>query len=122
MTPTMVRDERTTTPARSLEQRMRALADANRTRTFRARAKVEVRDQPTRQESIEKLASMIADPPPRMCTMKVLDLLLAGQKIGRVKANRLIMRLQISPSKTLGGLSPRQRDALLEALDARARA
>jgi hypothetical protein len=41
--------------------------------------------------------------------MKVFDLLLATPKYGRIKANKLLQRCRISSSKTVGGLSDRQR-------------
>jgi hypothetical protein len=34
-------------------------------------------------------------------------------KYGRVKVNKLLIQCRISPSKTLGGLSPRQRHELV---------
>ena len=39
----------------------------------------------------------------------VFDLMLAVPKYGRVKDNKILSQCRISPSKTLGGLSQRQR-------------
>jgi hypothetical protein len=47
-----------------------------------------------------------------MQTAKVADLLLALPKYGPVKVNKLLSRCRIAPSKTIGGLSQRQRNEL----------
>ena len=57
---------------------------------------------------------MLSDPPPCVHTAKVLDLLLAVPKYGRVKANRVLERCRISPARTVNGLTPRQRKELLD--------
>ena len=46
-------------------------------------------------------------------TAKVFDMLLAVPKYGRVKTNRILNQCRISPSKTIGGLSERQRAELV---------
>ena len=46
-------------------------------------------------------------------TAKVFDMLMAVPKFGRVKAARLLNQCRISQSKTVGGLSDRQRHELL---------
>ncbi len=43
----------------------------------------------------------------------MFDLLLAVPKYGRVKVNKILSQCRISPSKTLGGLSERQRGELV---------
>ena len=40
-------------------------------------------------------------------------MLLAVPKYGRVKANKMLQTCRISPSKTIGGLSERQRTELV---------
>jgi hypothetical protein len=57
--------------------------------------------------------SLLTDPPPYVETAKVFDMLLAVPGYGRVKANKLLAQCRIAPSKTLGGLSQRQRDDLV---------
>jgi hypothetical protein len=84
-------------------------------RTRRAQLK---RDLKARRVSIH---DVLAEPPACVETMKVVDLLLAVPKVGRVKVNKILRGCQISPSKTVGGLSPRQRGVLLAALGSRAR-
>ena len=49
-------------------------------------------------------------------TAKVLDLVLAVPKYGRVKANKILERCRVSSSKTVNGLTPRQRKELLDML------
>lgn len=50
--------------------------------------------------------------------MKVVELLAALPKIGRVKAEHIMMELEIAPTRRLRGLGERQRKALLERFDA----
>jgi hypothetical protein len=49
-------------------------------------------------------------------TMKVFDILLALPKYGRVKANKILTQCRMSPSKTIGGMSLRQRTELVSML------
>ena len=98
------------TPERSLTQRMDALKRANEIRTQRARLK---RDLKAGRIQIQGL---LLDPPDYLATAKVFDLLLAVPKYGRVKANKILTQCRISPSKTIGGLSERQRNELVSYL------
>ena len=100
----------TTAPERSLNPRMDALPRANEIRSRRAQLK---RDLKAGRASIHNL---LLDPPEWVETAKVFDMLLAVPKYGRVKANKILMTCRISPSKTIGGLSQRQRDELVIAL------
>ena len=95
-------------PARSLDQRMEALQRANDVRVRRAQLK---RDLKAGRESIE---TILLDPPEWVETAKVFDMLMAVPKFGRVKAARLLNQCRISQSKTVGGLSERQRTELVE--------
>src|SRR5438270_14097842 len=94
-------------PERSLTQRMDALKRANDIRTRRASLK---RDLKAGRVHIHGL---LLDPPEYLETAKVFDLLLAVPKYGRVKVNRILTQCRISPSKTIGGLSQRQRAELV---------
>lgn len=98
------------TPERSLDQRMEALQRANEIRTRRAQLK---RDLKAGRQSIHQL---LLDPPDYLQTAKVFDMLLAVPKYGRVKANKVLSQVRISPSKTIGGLSERQRGELVSLL------
>jgi hypothetical protein len=95
-------------PERSLMQRMEALQRANDIRTRRARLK---RDLKAGRQPIHQL---LLEPPEYLETAKVFDLLLAVPKYGRVKVNKILAQCRISPSKTIGGLSQRQRTELVE--------
>jgi hypothetical protein len=97
-------------PERSLNQRMDALARANQIRTKRAQLK---RDLKAGRHSIHTL---LRDPPEYVETAKVFDMLLAVPKYGRVKVNKILAHCRIAPSKTIGGLSERQRSELLSLL------
>ena len=89
---------------------MDALQRANDIRTRRAQLK---RDLKAGRESIHGL---LMDPPAYVETAKVFDMLLAVPKYGRVKVNKVLTQCRISPSKTIGGLSERQRDELVRLL------
>lgn len=102
-------------PSRSLAQRLEALERANDVRMKRARLK---RDIAGGRKSPE---DMLEDPPDEVLTMKVIDLLLAMPKVGRVKANKWLLWCKMSPSKTLGGMTERQRRALAVQLRATSR-
>lgn len=102
--------KQTTAPERSLNQRMDALQRANEIRSRRAQLK---RDLKAGRTSIHNL---LLDPPEWVETAKVFDMLLAVPKYGRVKANKILTTCRISPSKTIGGLSQRQRDELIASL------
>jgi hypothetical protein len=97
-------------PERSLVQRMEALQRANDIRSRRAQLK---RDLKAGRSPIHEL---LLDPPDYLQTAKVFDLLLAVPKYGRVKVNKILSQCRISPSKTLGGLSERQRGELVALL------
>ena len=91
-------------PERSLDQRMEALKRANDIRTARAKLKKDLK------ASRASIQTILLDPPEYVLTAKVFDMLLAVPKYGRVKTNRILNQCRISPSKTIGGLSERQRD------------
>ena len=110
--PTEIIDNQTgtnshTPPDRSLQQRKDALERANDIRSYRANLKLDLK------AGRVHVADLLNNPPEKIHTMKVFDLLIATPKLGRVKVNKALNRCRISPSKTVGGLSPRQRDELL---------
>jgi hypothetical protein len=97
-------------PERSLDQRMEALRRANDIRTARAKLKKDLK------ASRASINAILLDPPEYVMTAKVFDMLLAVPKYGRVKTNRILNQCRISPSKTIGGLSERQRTELVSQL------
>ena len=94
-------------PGRSREQRLRALEQANQVRSARARLKQELASGKL------ELAQIVADPPACVRTARVRDLLLVLPKIGSVKATRILAHCGIAHSKTLAGLTERQRSELI---------
>lgn len=101
-------------PERSLVQRLDALQRANDVRKYRAGLK---RDLKAGKVFVGEV--LLQDPEERheaLDTMKAFDLLLATPKYGRVKVNKILQLCRISPSKTIGGLSPRQRTELVSML------
>lgn len=99
--------KRSAAPERSLTQRLDALERANDVRTKRAQLKKAL------LRGAASVHGLLLDPPGHIETMKVFDLLLATPKYGRVKVNKVLTTCRISPSKTIGGLSQRQRDELV---------
>ena len=89
---------------------MDALQRANHIRSRRAQLK---RDLKAGRASIHDL---LLKPPDYLETAKVFDMLLAVPKYGRVKVNKILVTCRISPSKTIGGLSERQRNELVSLL------
>ena len=94
-------------PLRSLDQRMEALRRANDIRVRRAKLKKDLKDGRAQIEQI------LNNPPEFVSTAKVFDMLMAVPKFGRVKAARFLNQCRISQSKTVGGLSERQRAELI---------
>ncbi|MGI8462426.1 MAG: integration host factor, actinobacterial type [Solirubrobacterales bacterium] len=110
MAPTVETQIAASVPERTMDQRMKALRKANDIRSQRAQLK---RDLKAGKKKIETL---LLDPPEYVLSAKTFDMLLAVPKLGRVKANRILGQCRISPSKTIGGLSERQRGELVTQL------
>jgi hypothetical protein len=94
----------------ALTQRLAALEKANRTRSFRAQIKRDLR------AGRITLAQLIAHPPAELGSMRLYELLLATPKIGTGKATRILRRAALPASKTVATLTARQRHELLTAL------
>jgi hypothetical protein len=86
---------------------MDALSRANEIRSRRAALKTDLK------RGRVAIGEILASPPDYLLTAKVLDVLMAVPKCGRVKSARILEQCRISPSKTVGGLSGRQRSELL---------
>jgi hypothetical protein len=89
---------------------MEALQRANEIRSKRAQLKKELKDG---KLSID---DVISSPPEFLQTAKVMDLLMAVPRCGKVRATRYLNHCRIAQGKTIGGLTQRQRDELLELL------
>ena len=98
-------------PERSAAQRREALALANKVRSERAQLK---RDLKRGEVSI---AELLREPPGCLASAKVMDLLRALPGYGPAKTARLLTRCRVSPSKSMAGLTERQREALIAALE-----
>lgn len=98
------------TPSRSTDQRLTALRRANRIRVDRAAMKHGIKN------GLVSAVGILLDPPEYAETMKVEALLRAVPKFGVVKARHTMRVCRISETKTVGGLSPRQRDELVQEL------
>ena len=95
-------------PAQTLEQRLRALRQANEIRSRRAALKKELASGRVRIEDV------LARPPAYAKTAKVQDLLLAVPKVGPARVTRFLSHCRITPSKTVAGMTERQRGELIE--------
>jgi hypothetical protein len=91
---------------------MDALNRANGIRSERARLKERLK------QGDMHICDVLCDPPEYVHTAKVFDLIMAVPKFGRVKTGKILERCRVSPSKTVIGLTPRQRRELVEHLKA----
>ena len=98
-------------PARSAERRREALALANQVRRQRALLKADLK------RGDHSLADLLVDPPACLISASVLDVIMALPRYGPMRATALLERCHISSRKTIGGLTERQRRALLRALE-----
>jgi hypothetical protein len=94
-----------------VDQRMTRRANAVRVERARLKRELKAGDVSARE--------VLTRPPEYLMTAKVFDVLLSLPKFGRVKATRCLNQCRISQSKTVGGLSERQRDELVALLGAR---
>lgn len=97
-------------PKRSAQQRREALAAANRVRVQRALLKADLK------RGKRSIADLLAEPPAYLFSAKVLEVIMALPRYGPMRARGLLEGCRISPGKTVGGLSERQRRELLNAL------
>jgi hypothetical protein len=94
-------------PEPSLQQRLEALGRANEIRIGRGRLKREIK------AGRKLLPPLLLDPPRLIETMKVADLLLAAPKLGGVKVNKALTYCNVSPMRSVGALTERQRRELV---------
>lgn len=95
------------TPVRTREQRLDALRRANEIRSRRAQLKKDLK-----QEAVF-IDEILIEPADYIKTAKVVDVLMAVPNCGKVKSAKLLNQCRISPNKTVGGLSERQRRELI---------
>ena len=85
----------------------------------RARAFVKAQVAAGERTALDVLASAVKDPNGVEGRLRVTELLVSIPAIGVTKMQRIMTRLEISPSKRLGGLGKHQRDRLRDFLAAR---
>ncbi len=100
-------------PALDPEQRRQALQKAAEARRTRAELKYMLK---TGELSLRQVLDLAQDAE-ALAKMKVSDVLEAMPNTGKVKARKLMEKLDISASRRLRGLGARQRAALLEAFE-----
>ncbi len=100
------------TPTRTEQQRREALARANAVRTLRSQLKERLK------RGEERIENVLNSPPEYVHSAKVVELLMALPQVGPVRAARLLEACRVSASKTVIGLTPRQRAELLNRLQA----
>lgn len=103
-------------PLRTLDQRAEALVRANEVRFYRAQLKAAWR---AGKVGGRDAVAVLLEPTELEETWKVYKLLVAIPKVGRVKADKVLRRAGVSPAKTVGGLTSRQREELLRVLPSR---
>lgn len=91
-------------------QRLDALKIANTVRQQRAELK-----QSLRRGEVS-IVELLVTPPEFLLTARLSQILLAAPGYGQVRVSRLLKRCRISPLKTIGTLSERQRHELTQAL------
>jgi hypothetical protein len=89
---------------------MEALQRANGIRSQRALLKQQLK------KGEVNVCDVLSDPPEYLFTAKVFDIIMAVPKYGRVKTTKILERCRVSTSKTVIGLTPRQRRELVEYL------
>lgn len=104
-----------TPPATTHTSRMEALRIANRVREHRATVKRILRTLP-RDKGEAAVAFILQVPDPLEWTWRVRDLLMAIHGYGVKRVNRILITTQTTTSRTVAGLSPRQRTEIIQHL------
>lgn len=91
-------------------QHLRALARANAVRLARAELKRRIAD------GVVTAAEVFSACPWEAASMSVADVLQSQRRWGSTRCRRFLLSLQISETKTVGALTPRQRGQIAEAL------
>jgi hypothetical protein len=94
-------------PNQPREQILKHLDIANTVRIFRSELKKDIKAGKI------SIPSLLENPPDEIKTMTISSLLIAMPRVGQSTVNKLLIRCQILPSKTIDGLTSRQRDALV---------
>lgn len=100
-------------------QPIEALAQANRIRLRRA-SLMRWMHGPSPADSHENAAELIVEPDPTLNSMLVLQLLQRIRQVGPAQAERMLELADVSPTRTVGALTARQRAGLAALLRLRA--
>lgn len=92
-------------------QRHAALARANTIRLARAALKREI------QAGEQRVVDVLADCPPEAQSMSLAELIGAQHRWGEARTLRVLRRAELSETKPVGHLTPRQRRALIACLE-----
>jgi hypothetical protein len=101
------------------DRAMAALAQANRVRLRRASLMRWLRGNSS-AESHQKAAELILEPDPTLDSMLALGLLQRIHGVGPAQAERMLELADVSPTRTLGALTARQRAGVAALLRLRA--
>lgn len=99
-----------TPPQLTPEQREAALAKAAAARAARADIKARLKNQSL------SLAEALASSDENIAKLKVVSMLEALPKVGKVKARRIMAEIGIADNRRVQGLGAQQRSALLDRL------
>jgi hypothetical protein len=101
------------------DRALAALGEADRVRLRRASLMRWLYGQSSAQ-SHDRAAELITEPDEVVCSMLVLDLLGRLRQVGPVQAERMVACADVSPTCTVGAMTPRQRAGLAALLRLRA--
>ncbi len=103
----------------AVDQRLNALAQANRCRVAIADAKRSLAAQPTREKAAARLKNLLLCGPPALESARVEDLLRACRGFGVKRSRVLLAGLGISPLARVRNLSGSRREMVVAALSGR---
>ena len=103
-------------PSRVREQRRHALERANELRSERAALLARWRTL-GRYEGCRLAAEYVADPPDFLAGMKVMPFLVRLPGIGERTMMKIAHAAGLTPKRTIGSMTPRQRQVVVERLE-----
>lgn len=95
-------------------QRREALEAANRVRSIRFQVKEHIRSFRTLEGSINAAADVLESAPAELDTMRVETLLKSVFRLGPSKAQRMMLQAGVPLSRSIGSLTRRQRETLVQ--------
>lgn len=95
---------------KAYQQRLEALKNADHIRLFRSQLKKDLKSGKVDARKI------LRNSPEEITTMKIVNLLLAIPNLGETRANKILQKYYILPTKKVGKLTDNQREMLVKAL------